>query len=179
MDMQKILMMAGSLRKDSVNKKLLNIAANTLDKEKCKVLSFNDYDCPLYNGDDEESKGVPEAVQNFSKEMSSVTHLIFALPEYNSFMPGVFKNFFDWISRIRPMPWTNKKILLISASPSGFGGMRGFIHNRSPFESCGAIVYPKSFFLSDAYNSFDNNGNLKSEEQYKTLSSLIQEFIVF
>jgi chromate reductase, NAD(P)H dehydrogenase (quinone) len=154
---------------------LINIVANSLAQEDYKMLFLNDYNCSLYNADDEESKGIPSEINNFAKEIEHVTHMIFALPEYNSMMPGVFKNFFDWVSRVRPMPWANKKILLISASPSGFGGMRGFIHNRAPFESCGAIVYPKSFFLSDAYNSFNNN-YLKSEEERSKLLVLIEQF---
>ncbi|MBP9791780.1 MAG: NAD(P)H-dependent oxidoreductase [Rickettsiales bacterium] len=177
--MKKVIMMAGSLRKESANKKLINIAAQSLAKDSYKICFLNDYNCSLYNADDEESKGIPTEINLFVKEMQHSTHMIFALPEYNSMMPGVFKNFFDWVSRVRPMPWANKKILLISASPSGFGGMRGFIHNRAPFESCGAVVYPKSFFLSDAYNGFNQNGDLKSEDQNKILSNLIKEFLAF
>jgi NAD(P)H-dependent FMN reductase len=172
-------MMAGSLRKESVNKKLITNVAKFLEKDSYKTLFLNDYNCSLYNGDDEDSKGLPQEIQNFVKEIQNATYMIFSLPEYNSMMPGVFKNFFDWVSRARPMPWTNKKILLISASPSGFGGMRGFIHNRAPFESCGAIVYPRSFFLADAYNNFDSNNVLKSEDQHKKLESLIEEFSKF
>ena len=77
------------------------------------------------------------------------------------------------------MPWDGKKVLLISASPSNLGGMRGFIHNRMPFESCGAVVYPKSFFLSNAYSAFDENGSLKERDQQKSFDDLLSGFFAF
>lgn len=180
--MKKVFMMAGSLRKDSVNKRLIDVVANYISDQKlahCDVKVFNEYECPLYNADDEEKNGIPSNITRVAEHIQQSDYLIFALPEYNGLMPGVFKNFFDWVSRVRPMPWGGKKVLLISASPSGFGGMRGFVHNRMPFESCGAIVYPKSFFLSNAYSAFDEKGNLKGGEQQKSLNDLVDVFFTF
>lgn len=180
--MKKVLMMAGSLRRDSVNKKLINAAAQYIQDNNlanCNVAMLKEYECPLYNGDDEEAGGIPANVTKVANHVQLSDYLVFALPEYNGLMPGVFKNFFDWVSRVRPMPWGGRKVLLISASPSGFGGMRGFIHNRMPFESCGAIVYPKSFFLSNAYSAFNEKGSLKEGERKKDLDNLLGGFLKF
>ena len=180
--MVKVFMMAGSLRKESVNKKLINISFEVIKKKaliECSQFLLNDYECSLYNADDEESNGIPTIISDVSQEIAKATHMIFALPEYNGMMPGVFKNFFDWVSRVRPMPWANKKILLISASPSPYGGLRGFTHNSTPFEVCEAFVYPKSFFLADAYNSFDKNAQLKEEGKYEEFCNLLNGFLKF
>lgn len=180
--MKTVFMMAGSLRKDSFNKRLLNVVAQYINDKKlahCDVATLNEYECSLYNGDDEASNGIPSKITSVAERIQNKEYLIFALPEYNGFMPGVFKNFFDWVSRVRLMPWGGKKVLLISASLSGFGGMRGFIHNRMPFESCGAVVYPKSFFLSNAYSGFDDKGNLKDGDQQKNLNDLLVGFFKF
>lgn len=177
--MNKIILMSGSLRKDSVNSKLIKITQKILTDNNSKLLSFNDYEMPLYNGDFEEAHNIPDEASSFANEIKSSSHLIFALPEYNGLMPGVFKNFFDWVSRVRPMPWSNKKILIITATPSALGGIRGFTHNRMPFESCGAFVFPKSFFLANAYTAFDDQNNLISEAEHNKLNLLIDEFIKF
>ena len=73
----------------------------------------------------------------------------FLLPEYNSSMTGVFKNTIDWASRKATPDETNlicfidKIVLLMSASPSNFGGMRGLVHVRSMMNNINSIVLPQ------------------------------------
>ncbi|MDB6081375.1 MAG: hypothetical protein JWO53_647, partial [Chlamydiia bacterium] len=58
----KILAFAGSLRKDSVNKKLVKIAVQGAQEAGAQVtyIDLNDYPMPLYDQEIEDSQGLPE-----------------------------------------------------------------------------------------------------------------------
>jgi chromate reductase, NAD(P)H dehydrogenase (quinone) len=62
-----------------------------------KIISNRDI--PLYDGDVEETSGVPVAVQQIKDRVASADGLLLAAPEYNNSIPGVFKNAIDWMSR--------------------------------------------------------------------------------
>lgn len=181
----KLLLLALSLRKDSINKKLLQIVANLIKQNKTAIaidietIDIADYDLISYNQDIEINKGLPEAAEKLKNKLSAVDGLVIASPEYNYSYPGFFKNIFDWVSRYQPMPWYNKKILLLSASPALAGGERGLWAIKIPFEGCGAIVFPKMFCLPLAYQAFDEQGNLIKQELLTKLKELVVSFIQF
>ena len=56
--------------------------------------------------------------------------VIIVTPEYNYSIPGVLKNAIDWLSRLPKQPFAGKPVLLQSASPGGFGGVRSQLHLR-------------------------------------------------
>lgn len=176
----KIMLMAGSLRKDSVNKKMIMLTQKMLKVQgvDAEVKEFASYEHPLYDGDIE-AKGLPQDIQQFIHDMDQYEGIVFAVPEYNYSIAGPFKNFIDWISRARPMPWAARKILLMSASPAGPGGIRGLWHLRVPLEGCGAFVFPDMFALGNAYNAFDPNGNLIDKGLDERLQGLLKQFVDF
>ena len=178
--MTKVFLMAGSLRKDSVNKKLMHLCVKLLPSALEKqVTTLNDFPLSLYNGDVEMSEGVPENAKKVAEYVGKADRLVFAVPEYNGSTPGVFKNMIDWVSRVKPMPWAGKKVLIVSASPSMMGGMRAFSSTRAPFESCGGFVFPRAFFLADAYNAFNEDGSLKDQKQQELLASILRDYLAF
>jgi chromate reductase, NAD(P)H dehydrogenase (quinone) len=102
--------------------------------------------------------------------------VIFSTPEYNGGIPGPFKNAIDWVSRISPMPWAGKKILLLGASPGKLGAVRGLGHSRVPLESIGAFVYPEMFGLPQANSAFDSAGRLNDSATEERLKKLLFKF---
>ncbi len=176
----KLMLMAGSLRKDSVNKKLIRLVQTQLKSLKIanELKEFNEYEMPIYDGDIE-AKGLPKSTQQFIHDINEFDGLIFSIPEYNFSMAGSFKNLIDWVSRAKPMPWKGKKILLLAASPALPGGIRGLWHIRVPFEGCGAFVYPDMFALGNAYNAFDPHGHLIDKGLEDRLTATLTEFIDF
>lgn len=177
----KYLVFAASLRKDSVNKKLVNLTANLLQKQGHELdrAEFSEFSMPLYNADIQEEQGFPQATLHFVERMQAAQAIIIASPEYNFSTPGTLKNLIDWVSRINPMPWEGKKILLLSASPSLVGGNRGLWATRVPLESCGAIVYPIMYSLSSAYEAFNNEGGLKDPALQSRLDNTLKRFSDF
>ena len=182
--MAKILLIATSLRKESLNKKLIENSNRILNTEKAdhnfEVIQFNDYALPIFDGDLEGQSGMPENAKKLAQKISAFDAIIFSTPEYNGSIPGGFKNALDWLSRINPMPLTDKHALLLAASPGALGGVRGLWHSRVPLEALGLHVYPEMFGLSAAHNAFDEKGILKdaaTDERLKKLLFKFRDFI--
>jgi chromate reductase len=174
----RLLMFAASLRKDSVNKKLIQLAAKLAKDSgnEIDLADFSEFEAPLYNADIQNQEGIPKNITRFIQRMQDADGLIISSPEYNFSTPGTLKNFIDWVSRITPMPWTNQHILLLSASPALVGGNRGLWATRVPLECCGAFVFPDMFSLSSAYEAFDEQGQLKDAGSQKRLQDTLQKF---
>lgn len=183
----KILVFAGSTRKDSCNKKLAKTAANYAQNANAEVtyIDLADYPMPLYDGDIENEKGLPENALKLKKLMEASDAIIISSPEYNSSISGVLKNAIDWASRqaTKDDPslsaFTDKVALLISASPSGLGGLRGLVHLRSILQNINMIVLPGQKCLSNAYDAFDEKGELKSDADKKAVEKLVSKLVAF
>ncbi|MEQ9115707.1 MAG: NAD(P)H-dependent oxidoreductase [Rickettsiales bacterium] len=177
----KILLMAASSRKGSVNKKLINESEKILSTRNCNLvkLDLENFLSIGYSGDIEENQGIPDIVKKFGAELEKVEKVIFSIPEYNSSLPGVFKNLIDWVSRLRPSPWQNKKMLITTASPSIQGGSRSHLHALHIFQGLGVNVLPRTLNLSNAYGQFDSNCKIKDKTIYALLDSILKQFLEF
>jgi len=168
----KILAFAGSLRKDSFNKKLVRIAANGARAAGATVtvVELNDYLMPLYNGDLESEKGLPEEGKRLKSVFLEHDGLLIACPEYNSSITAVLKNTLDWLSRPvsnePPMAaFANKVCAVMSASPGGLGGLRSQAILRPILLDLRILVLPVQFAVSRAHEAFNPDGSLKDAKQ--------------
>lgn len=94
--MKKILLISGSLRRQSFNTQMAHEAAKLLEgRARVKLLDFSAL--PYMNQDCEQP--VPEVVARVRTEVQSADGLWFFTPEYNYSYPGVLKNMLDWMSR--------------------------------------------------------------------------------
>jgi chromate reductase len=148
----KILVLAASLRAESLNRKLALVAARIAEESETFVdfASMRDFEVPSYDGDLEARLGIPAGAQEFRRRLTGNDAFIISSPEYNGSMPGAFKNLIDWASRFRPQPFDGRHGLLLSASPSLAGGNRGLWALRVPLEHLGARVFPDMFSLAMA-----------------------------
>ena len=119
----RVVGIAGSLRKDSYNRKLLAAAQRLMPAD--AVLEILAIDVvPLYNGDDEANTGIPRPVVALKEAIASADGLVIATPEYNGGIPGVAKNVIDWVSRPAsdiPRVLHGKPVALMGASPGRVG----------------------------------------------------------
>lgn len=175
----KILMFAGSLRKESLNKKLLAEIARlpVMKDHEIRIVDLQKSDWPIYDGDVEESSGVPAAARELSKEIADADALIVSSPEYNGSIASSLKTAIDWVSRIKPIAFNAKPMLLFAASPGPLGGTRGLWHTRVPFEVMGTRLYPEMYGLQKAADAFDAEGRLKDEKVRQTVAGLVEKFL--
>jgi chromate reductase, NAD(P)H dehydrogenase (quinone) len=183
----KILAFAGSLRKGSLNKKLVKIAVKGAQEAGADVtyIDLADFPMPIYNQEIEDSQGLPENAIKIKELMMQHDGFLISCPEYNSSMPAVFKNTIDWASRkAKPdeknlICYIDKVVTLMSASPSGLGGLRGLVHVRSMFSNIYSLVLPRQKCISQADKAFSADGNLIDAKQQNEVINLGKELVEF
>ncbi len=164
--MLKILILPGSARRDSVNRKLAAVAAEIVTEAGAEALLVDpaDFPLPLFDQDLEEAEGLPAAAKSLKKMFLGASAVIFVSPEYNSSVTPLMKNIIDWVSRAEsddepPLAAYKGKVAgLLAASPGALGGLRGLVHLRSILGNLGVLVVPKQFALGAAYGKFDESG---------------------
>lgn len=173
------LAFAASRRRQSLNAKLIQLAAEIATAEDVEVdlAEFSEFDMPMYDGDDEAHEGLPPGARELAERVKQADAILIAAPEYNYSIAGPLKNAIDWVSRIRPMPWRGKSIYLMSASTSAMGGIRGLWQTRIPLEGCGALVFPDMFALPRANHAFDAFGKLADLALAKRLEDELAGFL--
>lgn len=164
-----LLGLPGALRKTSANRKLLHEAARLSGATYTEA----DLHLPLYDNDDEDTNGLPEAVQTLVRQIARADAVAISTPEYNSGVSGVLKNALDWISRSKDKPWADKPVILTSAAAGRTGGARALTMLRScmvPFRA--HVIAGPEVALADCNNQFDANGRITPRYE-KSLQELV------
>lgn len=183
----KILAFAGSLRKESFNKKLVKIAVKGAQEAGAEVtyIDLRDLPMPIYDQDIEDKQGLPENALKLKELMFQNDGFLIACPEYNSSMPAAFKNAIDWASRkAKPEEvylscYIDKVVTLMSASPGELGGLRSITQVRAMFSNIYSLVLPKQKCIPKADQAFDQDGNLKDAKQQNDVIKLGKELATF
>ena len=121
--MKKILAFAGSNSKHSINKQLATYASSLVEDSDATILDLNDFELPIFGVDLESEKGIPENAHKFLGLIKSSDGLIVSLAEHNGAYSSVFKNLFDWMSRIEKNTFYGKPMLLMATSTGRRGGL--------------------------------------------------------
>jgi NAD(P)H-dependent FMN reductase len=179
MTVPRILAFAGSLRKDSYNKKLIRIAVAGAKSAGAEVtlIDLKDYPLPIYDGDLEAATGLPDYAVKLKKLFLEHDGLLLSCPEYNSSITAVLKNTIDWVSRPSPGEanlacYTGKAATLMSASPGALGGLRGLVHVRAILGNINVIVLPDQLAISKAHEAFNADGSLKDAKMQTGVEGL-------
>ena len=181
----RILVFAGSARRDSLNKKLARAAAQFAREAGAEAtfVDLDDYPIPLYHGDLEAASGMPENARKLRGIFLAHDALIIASPENNSSMSSLLKNTIDWLSRDVEdgkgdssglAPWRGKVAGLMAASPGGFGGIRALPHLRQILAALGVTVLGTQVAVPRAHEAFAADGSLADERVAKSLRSLAE-----
>ncbi len=177
-----IIGIAGSLRRGSFNSALLRAAAEAISPAtRLEIASIREI--PLYDGDVETEKGVPDAVQKLKDGIASSNGLLLVTPEYNNSLPGVFKNAIDWLSRPAKdiaRVFGDRPVALMGATP----GPGGTILAQSAWLPVLRTLGTRPWFgarllVSGAGKVFDEAGNLVDEHVRTQLKSFMAGFEQF
>ena len=178
MTIAKILAFAGSARKESWNRKVLEVAAEGARGAGAEVTVVNlgDYPMPIYNADWHAENGVPAAMLELRKLMMAANGLLIASPEYNASITPLLKNTLDWLSQevngeSGSAPFEGKVGGLMGASNGGFGTIRALPHVSYILSNLGAFMLPVVAVPAVA-KAFDESGSMTNERTKKMLSGL-------
>lgn len=177
--MPKLLAFSSSVRHGSYNRRLIELAVDHARQLGVEVdlADFREFDMPLYNGDLNEESGLPAGARALIRRLEAADGLMMAAPEYNYSIPGNLKNAIDWVSRSRPQPFKAKSGLIMSASPSVMGGIRGLWQLRVPLEGLGVFLHPEMFALAQAHAAFDDEGRLQDDTVAERLRQTVADFV--
>ena len=168
MTRHKIAILVGSLRADSLNRKVArSICAFASDKLDCEIVEIGDL--PLYSQDYDADP--PEAYVRFRERIAPADGILFCTPEYNRGVPGVLKNAVDVGSRpYGRSAWDKKPAAIVTASPGGIGGFGANHQLRQAcvFLNMPVMQQPEAYLGRVTDDSFDADGCLK-EGPLKTL----------
>ncbi|MCE5263945.1 MAG: NAD(P)H-dependent oxidoreductase [Deltaproteobacteria bacterium] len=159
MSKYKIAVIVGSLRKDSLNRKLANAIVKLAPSE----FTFRQVridDLPLYNQDDDLNQA--ESVKRLKNEIKDAQGLLFVTPEYNRSIPGVLKNAIDHASRpYGQNSWAGKPagILGVSIGVIGTAMAQQHLRNVLSFLDVPTLAQLEAFIHAKD-GLFDEFGNI-------------------
>ncbi|MBX3404640.1 MAG: NAD(P)H-dependent oxidoreductase [Phycisphaeraceae bacterium] len=175
----RILAFAGSLRRDSYNKKMVAVAAHGARAAGAEVtiLDLASIPLPVFDEDLEARDGLPANGRKLKDLLIASQGLLIASPEYNSSMSAALKNVIDWASRPAqgeaPLAaFANKVVGVMSASPGALGGLRGLVHLRAVLGNIHSIVLPDQFALTMAHEAFNPDGSMKDPKKQQTVEGI-------
>jgi chromate reductase len=173
-----IVVIAGSLRKESFTLKIANALAK-LAPPSLKLDVVTPHGISFFNQDLEANP--PADWVAFRERIQKSSGVIFVTPEYNRAIPGVLKNAIDVASRpYGKSSFLGKPIGIISNSPGPLGGVNAAktLQNVLPGIS-GPIMGQPETYLNGVGDAFDEKGNLTKESLKTVLQQYVDAFAAF
>jgi NAD(P)H-dependent FMN reductase len=118
-----IAVLVGSLRADSVNRKLAEALRDQAPEGVGIEIIDGLGEVPFYNQDVDNATDIPATAARLRERVASADRVLAVTPEYNGRMPAVLSNAIDWLSR----PYgagalVGKPFGVIGATPTPYGG---------------------------------------------------------
>ena len=164
----KVLVFAGSLRAESLNKRLARLAAAEVRAAggEPTLVDLRDYPLPLFDEDLERDQGLPASARRLKDLFIGHAGLYVACPEYNASLSAVLKNAFDWVSRQHGsesglLCYEGKVAALCGATPGQFATLRAMEAVRQVLMQLGCNVLARRVGVARAGEAFDEAGALR------------------
>jgi chromate reductase len=174
----RIAVVIGSLRKDSINKKLATALA-ALGPQDFSFEHISIDDLPPFNQDDE--KQPAESVKRLKSEISASQGVIFVTPEYNRSIPGVLKNAIDHASRpYGQSAWAGKPAGVIGCSGGAIGTALAQQHLRNicAYLDMPTLQQPEAF-IQFKEGLVDEKGNVTVEATKQFLQKWMDAYVAW
>ncbi len=170
--MTKIAVFVGSLRKDSLNKKLAqNLESFIPDGVEFEYVNL---DQPLFNGDIEAD--LPDSVRAMKATVEGADAVLFVTPEYNRSIPGVLKNAIDWTTR-PTNSFKGKPVAIAGATDGALGTAVAQSNLRHIVSHLGMYLMGQpELYFNFASKKLDEQGIVTDENKEK-LDSYINHFV--
>jgi NAD(P)H-dependent FMN reductase len=180
----KVLVLAGSVREGSWNRRLAGLGAAAVRRAggEAVEVELRDYPLPLFDQDLEAREGLPANARRLKELFLAHRGLLLACPEYNSSITPLLKNTLDWVSRREPGEaplrcYEGKVAGLLSASPGALGGLRGLAAVRSILGNIRVLVLPDQVAVPAADGAFAEDGSLRDPARAAALDRLASTLV--
>lgn len=168
-----VAVVVGSLRKDSVSRKLAKAFAAVTPGLKFNIVEIGD----LPHFDQDLESAPPAQWVRFRNEIAAADAVLFVTPEYNRSVPGVLKNAVDVGSRpYGSSVWNGKPGAVISVSPGAIGGFGANHHLRQALVFLNVPLLSQEAYVGNAFALFDDSGELVNEGTTEFLRAYGQQF---
>ncbi|MGB3484917.1 MAG: NADPH-dependent FMN reductase [Mycobacterium sp.] len=172
----KVLVLVGSLRAESINRQLAEVAIANPPEDVRLSLFDRLGDLPFYN-EDLDVEPAPEPVAALRAAAADVDATLIVTPEYNGSIPGVLKNAIDWLSR----PYGNgalngKPVAVIGAALGQYGGVWAHDETRKSVGIAGLRVV-ESIGLSIPAASLDGKHPRESAEVVEKIGDVVGKLV--
>lgn len=177
MKKKKIAVFVGSLRGESLNRKMAKALA-ALAPESLNLEIIEIGGLPLYNQDSDDQGTPPSAWTEFRRRVKSFDGFLFVTPEYNRSLPAVLKNAIDVGSRpYGESVWGGKPGAVVSVSPGAIGGFGANHHLRQSLVFLDVPTMPQpEAYIGNAANLFDKNGHLDNDSIREFAAEFMRAF---
>ena len=172
----KVLVLLGSLRRESINRQLAELAAEVAPSGVAVELFDRLGEVPFYD-EDLDNDDAPEPVRALRAAAAEADAALIVTPEYNGSIPGVLKNAIDWLSR----PYGNsafagKPAAVVGAALGQYGGVWAHDETRKSFGIAGARVV-EDLKLSIPATSFDGKHPRENAEVVSDLRDVVEKLV--
>jgi chromate reductase, NAD(P)H dehydrogenase (quinone) len=170
-----VAVIVGSLRKESLNRKMAHAMIRVAPAELSLTL-VEIGGLPLFNADDEASPS--PAVREFKEAIGKADAVLFVTPEFNRSVPGALKNAIDVGSRpYGKSVWSGKPAAVVSVSPGAIGGFGANHHLRQSFVflNMPTMTQPEAY-LGGAAGLFGPDGALINDTTREFLTKFMLAF---
>lgn len=176
--MKKYIGIVGSNADSSTNRQLLQFMQKHFQTE-AEIELVEIKDLPLFNKP--MNKNIPQEVQAMTQKVEAADGVIISTPEYDHSVPAALMNALHWLSYFN-YPFIDKPVMITGASYGTLGSSRAQRHLRQMLDApeLQARIMPSSeFLLGHSLQAFDENGDLKDEQQVLKLEKIFKEFMAF
>ncbi len=174
--MVKVAVVVGSLRHESINRKLAQALKKLGHKNGLDLALIELGDLPHYNQDLWDAP--PAAVTRLKKQVEAADAVIFVTPEFNRAVPGIVKDAVDWASRpYGRNSWAGKPAAVIGATPGKVGTAVAQSQLRSTLLVLDlAVMGQPEAYIQLAADSIDARHTVTDEAMRKFLEAWLAAF---
>jgi len=175
MGTRNVAVIVGSLRKESLNRKMANALIRLAPAELAlKIVEIGAL--PLFNQDNEANP--TPAVTEFKEAIAKSDAVLFVTPEYNRSMPGVLKNAIDVGSRpYGKSAWTGRPGAIVSVATGAIGGFGANHHLRQALVFVNVPTMPQpEAYISNAASLFGADGSITVDSTREFMMKFLAAF---
>jgi len=137
----RVAVLVGSLRADSVNRKLAELLRDQAPAGVTLDLIDGLAELPFYNEDIDTPDAAPARAVALRERVGTAARVLAVTPEYNGTMPAVLNNAIDWLSRPYGVSTlTGKPFGVVGTTPTQYGGKWSHADAARSAKIAGAVV---------------------------------------